>query len=49
MCEEVGAGDVSLMTSGLASEWAWLGEIDVFLLYIDRAKLRLLMYSAYRE
>jgi hypothetical protein len=47
MCEEVGAGDVSLMTSGLASEWAWLGEIDVFLLYIDRANTSTARSSAF--
>src|ERR1700689_215051 len=35
----IGPGDVSLMTSGCASEWAWPGEIDVLHLYLDRAKL----------
>lgn len=38
--EEVGPGDVSLMTSGLASEWTWPGQIDVLHLYVDRAKLQ---------
>lgn len=38
--EEIRSGDISLMSSGLASEWVWPGQIEVLHLYVDRAKLR---------
>jgi AraC family transcriptional regulator len=38
--EEIGPGDVSLMSSGLASDWAWPGQIEVLHLYVDRATLQ---------
>ena len=47
VCEEVGPGDVSLMTFGLPSEWSWPGQIEVLHLYIDRAKLRELAGAVY--
>jgi AraC family transcriptional regulator len=38
--EVIRPGDVSLMSSGLASDWAWPGRIEVLHLYVDRATLQ---------